>query len=121
MRRLKLCAEFGLWFVGLGYIVMWLIAGPLNWPLGLRNICGADDSLSCALVHPQALPPLVHVVGLVAAIVVLVRLLLIALRDAKAPAVADDVARRTRRARKPQPTVERLKARDHFGLRGLER
>jgi len=129
MQRLKDYAGFGVWFLGLGYIAMWAFAGPLNWPFDQRlgetaaALCGRRaDGLSlgfCALAHPQTLSPLVHLVGLLAAITVLVRLLLIALRKPASAAKAPGPS--SRRWRRPEPTVKKIKSRDHFGLRGLER
>ncbi len=99
MQRLKDYGGFGLWFLGLGYIVSML----------------AGDA--------YALPPLVQLFGLFAAIAVLVQLLLIALRDRRGPrnAQPQDGAKSALRRRRPDPTVMRIKARNHFGLRGTER
>jgi len=128
MQRLKHYADFGMWSLGLGYIVMWALAGPLNWPFDRRlgetasTLCGPQAGLLsglCALAHPQTLSPLVHLVGLLAAIAVLVRLLLIALR--KPTSASDALGPPSRRWRRPEPTVKKIKSRDHFGLRGLER
>lgn len=125
MQRLKDYAGFGMWFVGLGYIGMWLVAGPLNWPLGRHAsaLCATPSVTPlCALAHAQTLPPVAHLVGLLAAITVLVRLLLIAIRSARGDkANANAAPSSTQRRRKPQSTVVKLKARDHFGLRGLDR
>jgi hypothetical protein len=105
MERLKDLAAFGVWFLGLSYIVMWALTGPLNRALALD-------------VHPEMLPPALHLVGLLAAITAFVRLLLIAVRSARKPPA--DVPKPHRRFRRPEPTVKRIQARDHFGLRGLE-
>jgi hypothetical protein len=105
MERLKDVAAFGIWFLGLSYFVMWAATGPLNLAMALD-------------VHPETLPPLLHLAGSVAAIIVFVRLLLIAVRSARRPPA--DVAKPRPRFRKPDPTVKRIKARDHFGLRGLQ-
>jgi hypothetical protein len=105
MERLKDLGAFGVWFSGLSYIVMWAATGPLNRAMALD-------------VHPEALPPALHLAGLLAAIVVFVRLLLIAVRSARQPPV--EAPKPRPRFRKPEPTVRRIRARDHFGLRGLE-
>jgi hypothetical protein len=105
MERLKDLAAFGVWFLGLSYIVMWALTGPLNRALALD-------------VRPELLPPVLHLVGLLAAITAFVRLLLIAVRSARKPPV--DAPKPPRRFRRPEPTVKRIKARDHFGLRGIE-
>ena len=103
--RLKDLAAFGIWFAGLSYIVMWALTGPLNQALAIG-------------VHPETLPPVLHLAGSVAAITVFVRLLLIAIRSARRP--PSEPATPRPRFRKPAPTVKRIKARDHFGLRGLQ-
>lgn len=106
MERLKDLAAFGVWFLGLSYIAMWALTGPLNRTLALD-------------VRPELLPAALHLVGLLAAITAFIRLLLIALRSARKPP-ADPPPKPHRRFRRPEPTVQRIKARDHFGLRGIE-
>jgi hypothetical protein len=105
MERLKEVAAFGVWFLGLSYIAMWAATAPLTRAMAID-------------VHPETLPRLFHLVGSVAAIIVFVRLLLIAMRSARQP--QDEGPKRRPRFRKPDPTVKRIKARDHFGLRGLQ-
>jgi hypothetical protein len=106
MERLKDWAAFGVWFLGLSYIVMWALTGPLNRALALD-------------VRPEKLPAVLHLVGLLAAIAAFVRLLLIAMRSARKPP-ADAKPKSHRRFRRPESTVKRIQARDHFGLRGVE-
>jgi hypothetical protein len=105
MERLKDVAAFGVWFMGLSYFVMWAATGPLNRAMAFD-------------VHPEVLPPALHLVGSVAAIIVVMRLLLIAVRSARKPTA--EVAKPRPRFRRPDPTVKRIQARDHFGLRGLQ-
>jgi hypothetical protein len=105
MERLKDLAAFGVWFSGLSYIVMWAATGPLNRTMALD-------------VHPEMLPRALHLIGGLAAIVVFVRLLLVAIRSARQPAA--EAPKPRPRFRKPEPTVKRIRARDHFGLRGLK-
>jgi predicted lipid-binding transport protein (Tim44 family) len=131
MQRLKDYAGFGVWFLGLGYILMWTFAGPLNWPFDrlpgetAGRFCGGQAGGwlpgLCALAHPQTLSPPVHLVGLLAAITVLVRLLLIALRKPASSSAATAPGSPSRGWRRPEPTVKKIKSRDHFGLRGLRR
>ena len=106
MERLKDVAAFGVWFLGLSYFVMWAATGPLNRALALD-------------IHPEILPPVLHLAGSVAAIIVFVRLLLIAVRSARKPR-SDELPKPRRRFRRPDSTVKRIKVRDHFGLRGLQ-
>lgn len=105
MERLKDVAAFGVWFLGLSYLMMWAVTGPLNRVMALD-------------VHPEMLPPVLHLAGSVAAIIVFARLLLIAMRTARQPSA--DIPKPRPRFRKPDPTVKRIKARDHFGLRGMQ-
>ena len=95
MQRLKDYAGFGLWFLGLAYIV------------------------SALSGHAVALPPAAQLGGVLAAAAAIVQLLLIALRRRK-PAAKDD-AKPATRYRQIEPTVTQSKARDHFGLRDFER
>lgn len=105
MERLKDLGAFGVWFLGLSYIVMWALTGPLNRVVALD-------------VHPESLPQALHVAGVLAAIAAFVRLLLIAIRSARGPQAAPP--RPQRRFRRPDPTVKKIRARDHFGLRGID-
>jgi hypothetical protein len=105
MERLKDVAAFGVWFLGLSYFVMWAATGSLN------RMMAVD-------VHPETLPPLLHLVGSIAAVIVMTRLLLLTVRSGRQPSA--DAAKPRPRFRKPDPTVKRIKARDHFGLRGLQ-
>jgi hypothetical protein len=100
MHRLKDYAGFGIWLIGLSYIAVVAVNGPL---LGARAV---------------TVPLWLHLLGLLAAIAVFVRLLLLALRSTRTSPAAGKPPRRRRR---PEPTVKRVKARDHFGLRGMER
>lgn len=106
MERLKDVAAFGIWFLGLSYIAMWAVTGPLNRAMAVD-------------VRPETLSPLLHLAGSVAAVIVCARLLPIAVRTARQPPA--DMPKPRPRFRKPDPTVKRIKARDHFGLRGLQR
>ena len=106
MERLKAVAAGAVWFLGLGYIGLWAVTGPLYRTVAID-------------VRPETLPSTLHVVGSVAAVMVFVRLLMVALRGSGEPQ-ADPPLQARRRFRRPDPTVKRIKARDHFGLRGLQ-
>ena len=104
MNRVRDYIGFAVWFVGLGYIVMWLLSSP--------------DLL--------LLPPVLHVVGLASAVFVPVRLLMRAIsrRRAAAGAVRAVSARKPAavlqpRRRKPARPLRSVKPRSHFGLRGM--
>jgi membrane protein implicated in regulation of membrane protease activity len=95
MTRLADYGRFGLWWLGLAYI-------------------GASLS-----GYANALPPQVQLAGLLAALASLLNLLLIARAHRQAKANPDPSP--LRKGRRPDPTVMRIRARDYFGLRGLER
>ncbi len=93
---------FAVWFAGLGYIAMWLFGSP--------------DHLT--------LPPTLHAVGVAAAALVPVRLVLRAVSKRRAGAVPAPhprtpatVLRPARR--RPARPLRQVKARSHFGLRGM--
>ena len=93
---------FAVWFAGLGYIAMWLVGSP--------------DHL--------VLPPALHAVGVAAAVLVPVRLVLRAVGKQRTGAVPParprtpaTVLRPTRR--RPARPLRQVKPRNHFGLRGM--
>jgi hypothetical protein len=96
MRRLKDFAGFGLWVAGLIYMALTLLSGS----------------------HPNAMPDAFQPLGLAAAVFVMVRLILVAVRAGRRPPPKPE---RSFRMRHPPPTVMRIKSRNHFGLRGIER
>jgi cytochrome b561 len=93
---------FAVWFAGLGYIVVWLGGSPVH----------------------LMLPPALHAVGVAAATLVPVRLLVRAVgRRCPAPGV---VARKPAAVlrpprRKSSHPIRQVKPRSHFGLRGMPR
>jgi hypothetical protein len=104
MNRVWDYAGFVIWFVGLGYVVMWLIGAP----------------------EYRMLAPAFHLVGLASATFVAVRLLLLAIARWRVPF---SVARASGAARapdavlkappsKPARPLTTVKPREHFGLRG---
>jgi len=103
MNRVWDYAGFVVWFLGLGYIVLWLVGLP-----------------------EHRLPPALHVVGLASATFVAVRLVLLAIVRWRAPM---SVVRAGAAARpptvvlkspppKPAHPLPTVKPRNHFGLRG---
>lgn len=103
MNRVWDYAGFIVWFMGLGYLVMWLIGSP----------------------EYRMLAPAFHLVGLASATFVAVRLLLLAIARWRVPL---SVARATAGARapdsvfkapppKPPRPLPTVKPRPHFGLR----
>jgi hypothetical protein len=103
MKRVWDYIGFAIWFAGLGYIVMWLV--------------GSIDHLT--------LPPGLHTLGVAAAMLVPVRLVLCAVSRRRASANAVPVALPSKPAgvlrpkrRKPARPLRAVKPRNHFGLRG---
>jgi hypothetical protein len=102
MNRVGDYIGFVVWFVGLGYIVLWLVA----------------------MIAEPILPPALHAVGLLAACLVAVRLLLLAharrhasaavpVVDARVPATSFECSGKA----EARP-LRSVKPRHHFGLRG---
>ena len=81
MNRIKDYAGFAIWFAGLGYIVLWPLTSPEfgGKPFGASIFCrdGSPSALDllCNSAHPLQLPPGLHAMGILSAIVVMVRLL----------------------------------------------
>jgi membrane protein implicated in regulation of membrane protease activity len=94
---------FAVWFAGLGYIVVWLGGSPVH----------------------LMLPPALHAVGVAAATLVPVRLLVRAVGRRRRPAPGV-VARKPAAVlrpprRKSSHPIRQVKPRSHFGLRGMPR
>ncbi len=95
MTRLADYGRFGLWVLGLAYIA--------------ASLTGYANSL----------PPQVQLAGLLAALASLLNLLLIARAHRRAKQGPDPS--QFLKGRRPDPTVARIRERDYFGLRGVER
>ena len=134
MNRIKDYVRFVIWFAGLGYIVLWPVTSPdLNGrPFGASIVC-RDGALSlldslCNSAHWLQLPPGLHAIGSLSAIVVTVRLLLCGVKRwrrpagtgvAQAPAsTAPMPAAAAPSWRNPARPLRPVKPRTHFGLRG---
>jgi hypothetical protein len=92
--------SFAIWFAGLGYIVMWLLGAPNHFEL----------------------PPALHAIGLLAAALIPVRLLLRIVKRRRAVTAVDkcqSAAILRPRRRKATYPVRAVKPRSHFGLRGV--
>jgi len=114
MKRCKDYACFIVWFAGLSYMAL--------WPLTANGIGGVG------LGGHWKLPPTLHVIGLMAAIFVSLKILSIMLarfRRPRAaqpePAVAPDLVETRLNARRwKAPAAQSVKPRAQFGLRGTQ-
>ncbi len=95
MTRFADYGRFGLWWLGLAYIA--------------ASLTG----------YANALPPQVQLAGLLAALASLLNLLLIARAHRQAKEQPDPSP--FLKGRRPDPTGVRMRARDYFGQRGVER
>lgn len=111
MDRCKEYCGFAISFAGLGYIVLWPLAGYGGRLFGVW-------------LHPLTLPPALQAVGVLSAIFVSVRLLLLAVRRLRrqgataAAAAPKSPAPACRKFLRHLPPV---KPRSQFGLRGTSR
>ena len=128
MLRLKEYAQFAVWFAGLGYVVLWPLialdldnAGAGNSVLCQLGTAAISESL-CQVARPLALPPPLHVAGMLAAVLVSVQLLMAGLRMARERQAAASGPTQPIKppplSRRFQRPVAKLKPRTQFGLRG---
>ena len=137
MNRLRDYVGFAVWFAGLGYMAIWPLSasGTSGALFGAPLLCRAPTAFGllgvlCNTPHPLTLSPTLHVLGLLSAIAVALRLACRALRRMRrARLTCATTARRIRiptapipaRRSKPTPPLPRVKPRSQFGLRGVER
>lgn len=138
MNRIRDYIGFAIWFAGLGYVALWPVTSPDSdgRPFGASIICH-DVSLSvldllCNSAHPLQLPPNLHALGLMSALIVALRLLYFAFRRSRRVVVAPTIdisallaqlpqMMPAPRRRKPVRPLRPIKPRAHFGLRGTPR
>lgn len=130
MDRLKDYVGFAVRFAGLGYIVLWPLTTPnaAGQLFGASIVCRAHSLLDwlCNLSHPLTLPPALHVIGMLSAVSVTVRMLFIALRRSRridaapAPGAPETGSQPPPRRNFRRPAVP-VKPRSEFGLRGIRR
>jgi cytochrome b561 len=95
--------SFAIWFSGLGYIVLWLLGSP----------------------NHLVLPPALHAIGVAAAVLIPVRLLLRIVKRRRAAGASPAIHARQPAAvlrplrRKASYPIRTVKPRSHFGLRGV--
>jgi hypothetical protein len=133
MNRIKDYAGFAICFVGLGYIVLWPLTSPEfgGRPFAASVFCrdGSPSALDwlCNSAHPLQLSPGLHAVGILSAIVVMVRLLFYVIRRSRRSDAARDSAPAAQIPavppawRRPARPLRPVKARTQFGLRGTPR
>jgi hypothetical protein len=137
MNRLRDYVGFAVWFAGLGYMAIWPLSasGSGGALFGASVLCHAPASFGvlaalCRAPHPLTLSPTLHVLGLLAAIAVVLRLACRALGCARRARAAGTNAARVRRIHaspmppprsEPLPPLPRVKPRNQFGLRGTSR
>jgi hypothetical protein len=136
MNRVRDYVQFAVWFIGLGYIVLWPLTAHDNdiAALGATLICGdallGPVNLLCNPPRALHLSPGLHLIGLLSAVCVVVRVLLRQLRrspraDGEADPTAAAAASRipavpSRPApQKPWCPPRPVKPRKNFGLRGV--
>ena len=134
MNRIKDYTRFVIWFAGLGYMVLWPVSSSdlSGRPFGASVVC-QDGTLAllaslCNSTHWLQLPPALHAIGSLSAIVVSVRLLLCAVKRWRRPAgsgraqtpapFAPAPATALPSWRNPARPLRAVKPRTHFGLRG---
>jgi hypothetical protein len=118
---------FAILFAGIGYMVLWpLTAGGNDMPFGGSYVCNSHAlSVICDLDQPLTLPPALHVLGAISAMVVIGQLAWRVLRrlwrpagvgtatpDPRVSALVDPRARRSTMRISRQVTPRR-----EFGLR----
>ena len=143
MSRLRDYLGFSVWFIGLGYAVLWPLSTPGDGELfGAALVChdrvGRALDLVCAWPHPMRLSLGLHATGALCAVLAMVHLCALAvrrarrLRAARAMPVSASVEagpsavpapraplKRLRRRPPPPPPRKFVPPRTHFGLRGL--
>jgi hypothetical protein len=129
MDRFKDYVGFAIWFAGLGYIVLWPLTAPnaAGQLFGASVVCQAHVLFDwlCNSTHPLTLPPVLHVIGMLSAVSVTVRVLLIGLRRSRRTGIAPAPVAPLQQ---PQPLRRKfrrpplpIKPRSQFGLRGTQR
>lgn len=137
MQRVRDYLNFAISFAGLGYVVVWPVTSPDfdGHRFGIAILCrdGAAGLLArlCDSSHAVTLPPLLHVLGFVAALIVIARVFFYVLRRSRQMSGNPEVdtsaviERRpgtlTAMWRKPPHRLRPVKPRAQFGLRGAQR
>lgn len=132
MNRIKDYAGFAIYFAGLGYIVLCPLivpafgGEPFVAPILCREGALSLLDLLCNSTHPLQLPPGLHVMGILSAVLAAFLLLCRAIKRWRRAAAARASALATQMAltpasppRKPVRPLRPVKPRTHFGLRGI--
>jgi len=137
VQRVRDYLNFAIGFAGLGYIVVWPITSPDfdGHRFGIAMLCQDDAAgllaLQCNSSHAVTLPPALHVLGFVSALIVIARVLFHVLKQSRqmngntAIDPSAVIESRTSAAvpmwRKPPHRLRPVKPRAQFGLRGAPR
>jgi hypothetical protein len=132
MNRVRDYVGFAIWLLGVGYIVLWpLTSLDHGAPFAASLVCSLWPlGFLCDLPHPLALPPGLHVIGIVSAAWICLQLALhmvARVRRARADRAGSALNTRIPAAllrasrRKPISPLRQVKPRSQFGLRGTRR
>jgi hypothetical protein len=132
MDRVRAYINFAVWFIGLGYIVLWPLTVHDSGIATLEAsfICGgrsfAQLDMLCNPAYPLRLSPGLHLVGLVSVVCIVLRLLLRQVRRSRRALIAltprtlaTRIPAALRSRKKPVCPPRLIKPRKHFGLRGI--
>jgi len=131
MKRVQEYLGFAVWFVGIGYVVLWPLASSADGtPFGGSFVCGTGAlAVLCDFEHPLTLPLGLHVLGALSAMAMIGQLSCRTLRRLRWPAGFNAVASGPRppaaidrlSGRSTLRVARRIKPRSEFGLRRTPR
>ena len=132
MNRVRAYINFTVWFVGLGYIVLWPLTVHNSGIATLEGsfLCGGGSfallDMLCHPAHALRLSPGLHLIGQLSVGCIMLLLLLRPLRRSRRALVAlmprtlaTRIPAMLRPRQKPVPPPRLIKPRKHFGLRGM--
>jgi hypothetical protein len=134
MNRIWDYSNFAIRYAGAGYTARWPLSssGVGGKLFGASLVCREGTfalmGLLCRAPHPLQLSPGLHVLGFLAAALVIMQLILHAVRRTRrlvgsgaihGPAQAAHLPMATPRRRKPVEALHQVKPRAHFGLRNM--
>lgn len=118
---------FALWFAGLSYLALWLAAAR-DHGLGTCQSLPLLVDRACEVMRDPALPPGLHVIGLLAVVAVSIHAGWLIVRTVRrrcqpktSPSAPAFVAKKTHGDVRWTPSRSSAKPRRQFGLRGVAR